>query len=222
MSTKKSLDAIARECRTDKSSDIHNYAVKYDKYLSEFRDKDIKFFEIGVQYGYSVKMWQEYFSKASIYSIDIEPNCKAFETDRVKIDIGSQNDPDFLNKVNDNWGPFDVIVDDGSHHNESMSISFETLFPLLKPGGLYIVEDLTCCYWPWIQKNVDQNFNSIIQKLVDHVHASGFTGIGDKRNNHKDPVFAQDGHKMDWWDKNVEYVHVYRNIVFIKKYEDES
>jgi cephalosporin hydroxylase len=216
----KTLDQIAKESGTDKSSDIHNYAVKYDNYLSQYRNEPIKFFEIGVQYGYSVKMWEEYFSKAEIYAIDIEPRCKIFETNRVKIDIGSQNDPDFLKQVSSNRGPFDVIVDDGSHHNESMYISFETLFPLLKPGGLYIVEDLTACYWPWIQQNVENNFNRVIQKLVDHVHASGYTGIGSIKNDHKDPVFEKDGHKMDWWDKNIEYLHVYRNIAFIKKYDD--
>jgi hypothetical protein len=220
MTQLKALDTIARDCGTDKSSDTHNYAVKYDKYFSEYRDKAIKFFEIGIQHGYSVKMWEEYFSQAEIYAIDIERDCKAFETKRVKVEIGSQNDPDFLKNVNEKYGPFDIIVDDGSHHNESMYISFGTLFPLLKPGGLYVVEDLTCCYWPWIQKNVEDNFNKVIQKLVDHVHASGFTGVGDRKNNHKDPVFAQDGHRMDWWDENVEYVHVYRNIVFIKKYEE--
>lgn len=58
-----------------------------------------------------------------------------------------------------------------------------------------------------------------MKTLVDHVNASGFTGIGSKRNNGKDPVFAQDGHKMTWWDENVEYLHLYRNIAFIKKYD---
>lgn len=218
----KSLDEIAFECGTDKSSETHDYARKYDSYFSNYRDKEIKLLEIGVQYGYSVKMWEEYFTKASIFAIDIEPNCKSFETDRAKIAIGSQNDSVFLAQVNENWGPFDIIIDDGSHHNESMTISFETLFPLLKPGGLYVVEDLLCCYWPWIQNNVEDNFNRILQKLIDHVHASGYTGVGSKKNNHKDPVFKQDGHKMEWWDKNVEYLHVYRNIVFIKKYIDPS
>ena len=50
----KTLDQIARECGTDKSSDTHNYAVKYDNYLSQYRDKKIKFFEIGVIIFYCV------------------------------------------------------------------------------------------------------------------------------------------------------------------------
>jgi demethylmacrocin O-methyltransferase len=215
----KTLDELARECGTDKSSETHNYAAKYDQYLSQYRDADIKFFEIGIQYGYSIKMWKKYFNKAQIYALDIQ-DCKHMEEDRVHVLVGSQNDPNLLTKISNDHGPFDVIVDDGSHHNESMYISFETLFPLLKPGGLYIIEDLTCCYWPWIQKDVNQNFNNVLKSLVDHVNASGFTGIGSRVNDHKDPVYKQSSHNMSWWDKNVEYMHLYRNIVFIKKYDE--
>lgn len=214
----KTLDQIAQECGTDKSSSTHNYAVKYDHYFSEFRESNIKIFEIGIQNGYSLKMWKEYFTKAQIHALDIV-DLRHMKEDRVEIFVGSQNDERVLADISNQNGPFDIIIDDGSHHNESMTISFNTLFPLLKPGGLYVIEDLSCCYWPWIQKDINLNFNEVLKQLLDHVHASGYTGIGSKENNHKDPVFKQDGHKMTWWDMNVEYLHVYRNIAFIKKYE---
>jgi demethylmacrocin O-methyltransferase len=217
---KRSLNEIATELGTDKASFGHNYVEKYEKFLSEYRDSDIKIFEIGVDKGYSIKMWKEYFTKAHIYAIDIIDK-REMQEDRVTVLLGSQNDVKFLEDTDKEYGPFDIIIDDGSHINEDMTISFVTLFPLLKPGGLYIVEDLHACYWPWVQKNVDSNFTNVVKQLLDHVNASGKTGIGSRLNDKKDAVVKENlMGRMDWWDTQIESVHAYRSIVFIKKYEE--
>ena len=41
----------------------------------------------------------------------------------------------------------DVIIDDGSHDPEDMMLGFDIMFPLLKEGGLYILEDVETSYW---------------------------------------------------------------------------
>ena len=69
---KRTLNEIATELGTDKASFGHNYVEKYEKYFSEYRDKDIKLFEIGIDKGYSVQLWKEYFTQAKIYAIDIK------------------------------------------------------------------------------------------------------------------------------------------------------
>ena len=51
----------------------------------------------------------------------------------------------------------DVIVDDGSHVSAHVILSFETLYPSLKPGGIYIVEDIGTSYWPHYGGSRDAN-----------------------------------------------------------------
>ena len=40
--------------------------------------------------------------------------------------------------------PLDVVIDDASHRYGPTVASFEVLFPRLRPGGLYVIED-----WSW-------------------------------------------------------------------------
>lgn len=218
----RTLDEIATELGTDKASFGHNYVTHYEKYFGPLRQSDIKLFEIGIDKGYSIKLWKEYFIKAKIYSIDIVDKTE-FAEDRVNVFVGSQNDTKFLEDIDKDHGPFDVVIDDGSHINEDMFTSFVTLFPLLKPGGLYVVEDLHACYWPWVQKNPNNNFTNIVKELLDRVNASGRTGTACRANDAKDAVYAQQHMgPMDYWDDQVEFVHAYRGIVFIKKYEERT
>ncbi len=65
-----------------------------------------------------------------------------------QVRIGSQDDPAFLRSVIDEMGSPDIILDDGSHVSDHQKISFETLWPLLKVGGLYVIEDLHTAYFP--------------------------------------------------------------------------
>lgn len=218
---KRSLNEIATELGTDKASYAHNYVEKYERHLSEYRDSDIKLFEIGIDRGSSIKMWKEYFTKAKICAIDIK-DMRQLSDDRVTALVGSQNDIGFLQMVSKKEGPFDVIIDDGSHLSTDMEISFVTLFPLLKPGGLYIVEDLHACYWPWLQRtSTEDNFTNVIKQLLDHVNSSGKSGVADRKNDHTDGVYNEKAAgEMDWWDTQIESITMYRSIVFIRKHKE--
>ena len=48
-------------------------------------------------------------------------------------------------------GPLDLVIDDASHHYQPTKQSFETLFPLLRPGGIYIIEDWAWAHWEGMQ-----------------------------------------------------------------------
>jgi hypothetical protein len=137
----------------------NNYTDIYAAYLDSMRRLPIAFLEIGLGVvgdrwashivhgrnagGASVKMWQEYFPKAMIYGIDVNA-CAYLDTDRVRTFVADQGDPrqlqDAVDKMGD--GRFDVIIDDGSHRPDHQQISLAFLFPLLKPGGIYFIEDL--------------------------------------------------------------------------------
>lgn len=157
----------------DKSDRHHTfkgqtYLDVYETYFSKFRDEPISFLELGVRDGASTKIWSDYFTNAKvIVGIDIMPGCKTFETNRVKIEIGSQADPDFINSVIEKHGPFHVILDDASHINELSLKSFELLKNSVIEGGYYIIEDLRNSYedltqdvrlWPGM--NLNNNLNA--------------------------------------------------------------
>jgi hypothetical protein len=73
------LNEIGLKNNTDKSSTIHDYLKKYEKYFPFKRDDKITLLEIGVLNGSSVKSWKEYFVNANIIGVDINPDCKKYE-----------------------------------------------------------------------------------------------------------------------------------------------
>lgn len=143
------LNEIGLRHGTDKSTLKHGYTFIYERYFAPLRDQSINLLEIGVKDGASLRMWAEYFPNASIYGIDIDPKCVSHETDRIKIFAGDQQDAKFLDDLATQIGPFDIIVDDGSHRSAHQQASFRALFPYLKDGGWYVVEDLAGTYGRW-------------------------------------------------------------------------
>lgn len=141
------LDEIGKKHGTDKSSNIHDYLKKYEKYLPYRRDEKLKILEIGVENGASLKTWKEYFYNSEIIGVDINSECVKHNEERILIEIGSQVDSTFLENVGNKHGQFDMILDDGSHINEHIISSFKDLFKYVKSGGLYIVEDVCTSYW---------------------------------------------------------------------------
>ncbi len=130
--------------KTHSARKFPEYYSQYERHFSSLQHNDLRLLEIGVQYGGSLKMWEEYFPHATITGIDIDPLCKLHGKGRITVQIGSQTDPDFLSQFVD----YDIIIDDGGHTMHQQKVSFDTLFPLLKPGGIYVIEDLHTSYWP--------------------------------------------------------------------------
>lgn len=136
------LDAIGLRTGTDKASNHHNYLRFYEPYFSRIRADKINLLEIGVLDGASLSMWSEYFPTANIIGADINPNSARFAKGRVRIELMDQSNVEDLVRVGVSSGPFDIIIDDGSHMWDHQTTSFRTLFPFLKDDGIYIIEDL--------------------------------------------------------------------------------
>jgi hypothetical protein len=128
----------------------------YEKYLEPIRDKPLKMLEIGLGCnmaygpGKSYYTWLEFLPNVDLYYIEYDKACVekwAQNMTNVKIYTGSQSDVDFLNKfINSSGGGFDIIIDDGGHTMEQQITSLDTLFPIVKPGGIYFCEDLQTSY----------------------------------------------------------------------------
>jgi len=121
-----------------------NYFELYDRHFKPIRERALNILEIGVQYGGSLALWVKYFPKSHITGVDIDPVCKMHVGKRVSIKIGDQTDRAFLGQFKN----YDIIIDDGGHTMSQQQISFDVLFPLLNPGGMYVIEDLHTSYWP--------------------------------------------------------------------------
>jgi len=135
------LDELGILTGTDKSLFGSDYLRHYDAVFSPLKHSDVTVLEIGVFHGSSMTLWAQYFTKAHIIGIDINPACERFATDRVTIEIGDLEDPEFMLGLATRYTPT-IIVDDGSHRADHQISAFERLFPALKPGGFYAVEDL--------------------------------------------------------------------------------
>lgn len=94
--------------------------------------------------------------------------------EQIKVEIGSQSDEKFLGKIIDLYGPFDVVIDGGSHTLLDISISFKTLFDSVTPDGIYIVEDLHTAHWSEYGGGLHSatSFVEFTKKVIDAVHAS--------------------------------------------------
>jgi demethylmacrocin O-methyltransferase len=206
------LDILAMIFGTDKNLG-HNYTQYYSKYLKKFRFKKIKLFEIGVggydnpkSGGNSLRMWKKYFPFGKIFSLDIYDK-SGLQENRIKIYQGSQVDKELLDKICAENGEFDIIIDDGSHINEHIITSFKYLFPKLKKGGIYVIEDVQTSYWADYggdNKNLNNPLTAmnLCKSLTDCLNYTEF----------KIP-----GYQPTIYDLNITEIHFYHNIVFICK-----
>lgn len=161
-----SLTELANKHGSDKGTEgpsrywpAHNYTDVYEAYLGGLRQEPIRVLEVGLGIpgdqweaqvahgrnaigGASMKMWYDYFPKATIFGADIH-DASFLDNDRITTFMVDQGKADTLVDMAERvGGQFDVIFDDGSHRADHQQITFAALFPYLKPGGLYIIEDL--------------------------------------------------------------------------------
>lgn len=137
----RSLDAVGLDTGTNKSSELMDYLGIYEQVLGHLRNKRFQLVEIGVNQGSSARMWADYFWRARIVGIDIDPTCKEHATDRIRIIIGNQGRPAFLARMARRLRPL-VLVDDGSHKWTHQIDTFRALWPVVRPGGYFVVEDI--------------------------------------------------------------------------------
>ncbi len=137
------LSWLAAVYGSDKGATAHRYVDLYERHLSSNRHRVRRVLEIGVYRGASLQMWRDYFPNAQIYGIDIQAS--SVSGSRIHTIKGDQSDPALLARVRD-LGPFDLIVDDGSHRARELVASFTGLFAELMPDGYYVIEDMHTSY----------------------------------------------------------------------------
>ena len=135
-------DLASLASKTDKGPHDHNFVEVYERFFFQFMHKPIRILEIGIYEGASLELWYKYFTQATIFGIDLSTKAE-YDNDRVTTFIADQSKRANLQRfIDTHGGDFDIIIDDGGHYMNQQQISFGFLFPFVKPGGYYVIEDL--------------------------------------------------------------------------------
>jgi hypothetical protein len=191
------LDAIGLKHGTDKASTHHNYLSFYESFMAPLREEPITLLEVGVYQGASLKTWAEYFPNARIIGVDIAPNSKIYERDRIRIELADQSNLEHLAQLAAKNGPFDIIVEDGSHMWEHQITTLRALFPFLRSGGYYVVEDLQTNYGmmqPKYRGVASESCMDFLKRWMDMFVAGEMLDLGSV----EDPFLRTYGRAVDF------------------------
>jgi hypothetical protein len=212
LASEEDVASLSVRLGTDKWGAFNWYARHYDTHLARYRGEPVRMLEIGIggyddpgSGGASLRMWQRYFRRGLVYGLDIADK-SSVRGPRIRTIQGDQGDPAFLAELGRRLGPFDIVIDDGSHENEHVRTSFEALLPHVRDGGLYIVEDLQTAYWPGYggeNRDLTTTTTSIgmLKGLVDGL-------------NHREITPAVDS---SYRDQHIVGLHLYHNLAVIEK-----
>lgn len=137
------LTQLANAYNTNKGF-YHGYTRFYHNLFQERRLQTSSVLEIGIDQGASLFTWRDYFPQATVYGIDLQIPDAVKNKERIRYGVADQDKAGDLLAVIDSWGSpqFDIILDDGGHHVSQQRVTFETLWKFVKPGGIYVIEDL--------------------------------------------------------------------------------
>lgn len=184
---------------------LHYFDI-YHRHLTPYRGRRVTIVEFGVFHGGSLRMWREYFGpKARIIGVDIDERCATLAERGIEVVIGDQADPEFLRSLAARFGPVDVVIEDGGHTMEQQLTTFREMWPAIRDGGVYLVEDLHTSYWQEYGGGYRRpgTFIEYAKTLVDSVNA------WHSRDEHS---FTVDDHT-----RSVRGMHIYDSIIVFDK-----
>ena len=142
--------AMYSACDKRKGADGHGYVKYYEELFEPFRHDKINLCEIGIAKGRSQMMWAYYFHNGTIHGLDYEDMDGYFDCrddtrgegalSRIKTGLVDQSDEVALRDYAEKHGPFDIVIDDGSHVPDHQILSFETLVGYTTK--YYVIEDM--------------------------------------------------------------------------------
>ena len=162
----------------------HPYTTPYSLFFEPLRHKPIKFVEVGVHRGASMRVWRTFFSQARIYGFDNDQNnvnfIASFGMPATTLDVmdasNKENITAALTKHSADGELFDVILDDASHNPDDQATMIRTVMPFLKQGGLFIIEDI-------FREHPEKNFEDALLEVKNLVSFHTFI-VCDHVNRH--------------------------------------
>lgn len=220
------IDKLAHKHWTDKGSWGHNYVEQYDQFFKELRHAPVNLLEIGFYHGSSAYLWDDYFTheNAKLHHLDIDRSCYQYTqklSSRSMLHMVDQSNHNDLQNFASQNGEFDIIIDDGSHIVDHQITSFKALFPFLKSGGIYIIEDLFSSYWKEYggkgtrqhPQSSEKSTTEFLKKLLDDINWVGAKNAYGSMDVCPDHI----KNSLSYYQKNIKSMHFYSNICFIIK-----
>lgn len=144
--------------------------------LSRTLPTDANICEIGVYQGGSLDLWLSLFHQSkTIVGVDINPDAR-WPEGTLKI-VTDQQDPTLPRQLQV-FAPdgYHLIVDDASHEGQRTWKTFTNLWPLVKPGGYYVIEDWCVGFdrYPSYDSSMLSMAMMLINLFADHVNCPNF------------------------------------------------
>jgi len=161
------------------------YYQKYDDFLNHHRIFPETILEIGTFEGESTKILSAAFPGSKILSLDLHIRPIDFSAcNNVTYQEADQTNRNQLVSLITNHFPqgVDLVIEDASHYGFFSKLTFDIVFPLVKPRGAYFIEDWGTGYWDdWADGSRFQNFiqvphNDMVPKRL-HSHDFGMVGF---------------------------------------------
>jgi hypothetical protein len=182
---------------------IHYFPI-YTRHLDRFRNLPVRVLEIGVYRGGGLDMWSRYLGpEAKLVGLDIDDAAVRAVRGKFPVVLGDQEDPEVLRRISEEYGPFDVIIDDGGHTMGQQIVTAETLFPMLVEGGVFIVEDTHTSYW--------SEFGGALKG--DHTFIEWSKNRIDDLHSRHEPRIEPNS----VWATEVNGMHIYDSVVVLEK-----
>ncbi len=143
MESRVTLDQLGLAAGTDKASNGHDYLSLYEERFEPWVDREFDLMEIGVLNGKSICVWHAWFPRARVIGVDVRPTGLEDQEQlpRYVFRQGSQADGAFLDLLFEEFDPR-IVIEDASHLCVHQIFTFEHIFPRLKPGSIYVCEDI--------------------------------------------------------------------------------
>jgi hypothetical protein len=143
----------------------------YAQLVSLMPRKPSRVLEIGIKGGASLELWKSLFPEAQIVGADIVPFNRVL-SEGITVVEADQSRPETIAALGERFGPFDFVIDDGSHVGEHMVNSLIALLPHLNRGCVYVIEDISVS-----NGDLDERSDGKIKELV----AAGTTYFGKQK-----------------------------------------
>jgi len=182
---KRNLIEMSKKYETDKNPFGHNYVQFYSSIFDALQDEKLNLVEIGIgKKGGSAKLWDNFFVNSNIFILDYDPKIISRLSEvskKVKPILVDQSKEDSLDGFATQYGPFDIIIDDGSHLFHHQKLSWERLWPHVKSNGWYIIEDVHFSYRDRYQHGSGQSISDYFSTFIKEINWRGQTKFANYR-----------------------------------------
>lgn len=200
------IDYLERHPHGRQLSRWNHYFDIYHRHFARLRGTRFTMIEIGIFNGGSLPMWRDYFGpQVTVVGVDINAECSKFAEPGIEIVIGDQSDRSFLAALGGRYRDIGVVLDDGGHQMHQQIATFEELYPLMRPDGVYLCEDTHSSYLPLFGGGYrrEGTFIEMAKGLIDKLTAAHSV--------------ERDALAVDQFTRSTDSLHFYDSVVVIEK-----